>query len=303
MKDLYQIVGISKQALWSHARRQQKLSAVEEAVVDHIKHIRKTHKRMGCRRMYYYDPDFALVGRDHFEQIGLENGFRLKRRRNVHRTTWSQRVEVYSNKIAGLEINGINQVWQSDIFYITIEGRTYYGIDIVDVYSRRLLALIVSQSMAADQLVKALRMAISVRKGSDLRGCIFHSDRGSQYIDGKVKQLMQDQQMIRSMGLLPQENAYIERLQGTLKEEYFEAITLTEQNLSQQVKKVVSLYNDKRPHSSLGMMTPHAFEQMIEKMDENSRPVLLIYQWDHGFSTKPPVINKKKKEAKKKKST
>jgi len=303
MKDLCQIAGISKQALWSHARRQQNRGATVDAVVEHIINIRKEHKRMGCRRMYYYEPDFSLVGRDIFEQIGLKNGFRLKRLRNKQRTTLSQSKEVYTNKIEDLEITGINQVWQSDIFYTKVEGEAHYGVDIVDVYSRNLLALVVSQSMAAVQLLKALKMAIASRKGHDLRGCIFHSDRGSQYIDGRVKAILAEHSMIGSMCLLPQENAYIERLQGTLQKEYLDETSLTKMNLSRQIKIIVSLYNRKRPHSSLGMMTPHAYEQMTEKMDENSRPGMKIYCWDHGFSTISPVINKKKKEAKKKKST
>lgn len=303
MKDLCKIAGISKQALWSDARRQRKREAIVATVVDHITQIRQDHKRMGCRRMYYYDPNFSPIGRDIFEQIGLTNGFRLKRRRNVQRTTWSQSKEVYTNKIEGKELNGINQVWQSDIFYTKIEGDAYYGVDIVDVYSRTLLAVVLSQSLAAAQLLKALKLAIAVRKGHDLRGCIFHSDRGSQYIDGRVKIILAEHGMISSMCLLPQENAYIERLQGTLQEEYLDQTSLTKKNLTRQVKKVVSLYNRKRPHSSLGMMSPQAFEQMIGQMNENPRPVMKIYRWDHGFSTILPVINKKKKEAKKKKST
>jgi putative transposase len=303
MKDLCKIAGFSKQALWSHARRQQQREATAEAVVNHIKVIRKSHARMGCRRMYYYNPDFSPVGRDIFEQIGLANGFRLKRRFNKRRTTLSQSQEVYTNKIEGKEINGINQVWQSDIFYTKVEGEAYYGVCVEDVYSRTLLALVVSRSLAANQLLKALKMAIAARKGHDLRGCIFHSDRGSQYIDGKVKKLISDQKMIGSMCLLPQENAYVERLQGILQGEYLNEMPMTKENLSRQVRKVLSLYNRKRPHSSLGMMSPQVFEQMTEKMDENSRPVMKIYRWDHGFSTISPVINKKKKEAKKKKST
>lgn len=303
MKELHQIAGISKQALWSHNKRQQQRTATEASVVDHIAHIRKEHPRMGCRRMYYFDREFSLVGRDAFEKIGLENGFRLKRRRNARRTTWSQRVEVHPNRIEGREINDINQAWQSDIFYTKVEGDDYYGMGIMDVYSRNLLSIVLSKSLAADNLVKALNLAIQVRKGHDIRGCIFHSDRGSQYIDGRIKEIIEDKGMIGSMCLLPQENAYIERLQGILQQEYLNEMPLTKKNLSRQVKKVLSLYNRKRPHSSLGMMTPHALEQMTEKMDENSRPVMKIYRWDHGFSTISSVINKKKKEAKKKKST
>lgn len=274
---------------------------LEDQVVGIIKDIRKDHKRMGCRRMYYSTNNTSTVGRDRFEQIGLKHGFRLHRKRNVTITTWSQRVEVYPNLIEGRVIDGINQVWQSDIFYTKVEGKDHYGVTIIDVYSRRLLALHQSDNLFSDQVVRALRMAIRARKGHDLKGCIFHSDRGSQYVAKNVKALLKEYNMQGSMCSLPQENAYVERVQGTIKHEYLYEMDLIIEGLQHQSRKVVSLYNNHRPHSSLGMMTPASFERYVENLDENQRPALQIYQWDYEFSTKTAVFNKKKKVAKKKK--
>jgi putative transposase len=300
MKTLYEIAGISKQAIWSQAKRDQQRDRRSDEVISTIKTIRKEHKRMGCGRMYYACTDSPPVGRDIFERIGLENGFRLKRQRNVTKITWSQRVEVYPNRIQGKIINGINQVWQSDISYIRIEDSIHYHVCIEDVYSRRILVLHISKSLSAEQLLKALKIALLVRRGMIVAGCIFHSDRGSQYIDRWVKKLIKDHQMLGSMCLLPQENAYVERIHGTIKYEYLYELELTNANNYRQIKKVVALYNDKRPHSSLGMMTPTAFEQAVEKMDENLRPKMQIYQWNHGLLTKPLVFNKRKKKQKRK---
>jgi len=301
MKELYSIAGISKQAIWSHNRREQERMDEVDQVVGIIKNIRKNNKRMGCRRMYYVPTNASSVGRDRFEQIGLENGFRVQRKRNVAKTTWSQRVEIYPNLIEGRVINGMNQVWQSDIFYIKVEGKDHYGVTIIDVYTRRLLALLQSDSLSSDQLLKALKMAIRARKGSDLSGCIFHSDRGSQYIAKGVKALLNEHNMQGSMCLLPQENAYVERVQGSIKHEYLYEMDMILEGLQSQSRKVVSLYNNHRPHSSLGMMTPASFERYVQNLDENQRPEMKIYQWDHELSTKSAVFNKKKKEAKKKK--
>jgi len=295
MKELCQIAGISKQALWSHKKREQVHCSKTEQVIAAMNQIRKDHKRMGSRRMYYSCEETPPVGRDIFERIGLENGFRLKRLRNVRKTTWSQCVEVFPNRIEGIIINGINQVWQSDIFYIKIEGVSNYGICIEDVYSRKILALHISTSLSAEQLLKALRMAVRERKGTKVAGCIFHSDRGSQYIDRGVKKFLQDNQMPGSMCKLPQENAYVERVQGTIKYEYLFEMELTNKNKYKQIRKSIHLYNDKRPHTSLGMMTPTAFEQAVEKMDENLRPEMKIYQWNHDLSTNSGVFNKRKK--------
>ena len=303
MKDLCSIAGITKQGLWSYNQRQQERIGVEAQVVDIMKSIRKNHKRMGCRRMYYSALNTTSIGRDRFEQIGIATGFRLKRKNNAAKTTWSQRVEVYPNLIEGRVIDGINQVWQSDIFYTKVEGKDHYGVTIIDVYSRRLLALHQSDSLSADQVIKALKMAIRVRKGSDLSGCTFHSDRGSQYVAKGVKSLLTEHKMQGSMCTLPQENAYAERVQSTIKHEYLYEMDLILEGLQHQSRKVVSLYNNHRPHSSLRMMTPASFERYVENLEKNQMPELKIYQWDYEFSTKSLVINKKKKVAKKKKST
>lgn len=295
MKELLKIAGISKQALWGYRKRELVRSFRIAQVIATMNDIRKDHKRMGSRRMYFACIESPPVGRDLFERIGLESGFRLVRMHNVQKTTWSQTVEVYPNRIEGKIINGMNQVWQSDIFYIKIEGVANYGICIEDVYSRKILAMHISASLSAEQLLKALRTAVRSRNGRNITDCIFHSDRGSQYIDHGVKKFIKDHHMIGSMCKLPQENAYVERVQGTIKHEYLFEMELTHKNKYKQIRKALHLYNDKRPHTSLGMLTPTAFEQEIEKIDENLRPKMRIYQWNHDLLTNCEDFNKRKK--------
>jgi len=278
---MYTVAGISKQALWKHNKRQEEVSRINGEVVDMIRDIRTRHKRMGCRRIYYTVHDRLPIGRDLFEQIGFANGFKLKFKRNVMKTTWSQRVEVYPNLIEGLVLNGINQVWQSDIFYLKVEETDYYGVSIEDVYSRKLLALHFSKSLRAEQNTKALKKALKTRKGSDVEGCIFHSDRGSQYISDSHKTLLKEAGMKISMCKMPQENAYVERIQGTLKYEYLFEHKLTKVNLQQMAWKIIRWYNEERPHSELNMMMPTAFEKYVKNMVENDRPEMPIYK---GFS-------------------
>lgn len=281
MKELYSLVGISKQAMWKYNKSVEKQDEVINQVVSHIKQMRVNHKRMGCRRIYYTSRGILPVGRDIFEQIGFSNGYKLRYKRNVARTTWSQRVEIYPNLIEGLILDGINQVWQSDIFYLKVENVDYYGVTIEDIYSRKLLALHLSKNLFADENVRCLKKAILARKGTIINGCIFHSDRGSQYISKKHKLLLQESKMKISMCKMPQENAYVERLQGTLKHEYLYEIELTESNLHKMTRKIVRWYNDERPHSQLNMMTPTEFEEYSIRLVKNNRPKVQIYQ---GFS-------------------
>ncbi|MEO5673321.1 MAG: IS3 family transposase [Chitinophagales bacterium] len=278
MKEMYLVAGISRQAMHKYRRRQQQVNETTQEVIHQMQQIRKHHRRMSCRRMYYAVQKPLPVGRDLFEQIGFANGFKLKPKRSVMRTTWSQRVEIYPNLIEGMKLNGINQVWQSDIFYLNVDQQHYYGVTIEDVYTRELLALHLSKNLDAEQLTLALRKALQVRKGTDVSGCIFHSDRGTQYISHSHKQLIREHALKISMGKLPQENAYVERLQGILKQEYLECHELTTRKLYAAVRKTIRLYNSERPHSSLNMMKPEAFKSSIQQLSPRQRPTLKIHQ-------------------------
>jgi len=295
MKDLLSMVGITKQALWKHHRRQEQKRELVEHTLGLIRKVRRRHKRMGCRSIYWTTKEKPLVGRDRFIEIGLDYGFRLKRKRNKRKTTWSQQIEVFPNVLEGKKLTSINQAWQSDIFYHEDQGRTYYGITIIDVYSRRLLALHLSQSLRAEENVVALKKAIRNRTKHNLVHCIFHSDRGSQYISEKQKTLLNHYGMNKSMGKLPQENAYAERVQDTIKNYYLCDEVLTENNLATIASQIMRKYNYERPHSSLGMMTPVAFERYVEKLPERRRPKELIYKWDHSLSTNSKLLTKRKK--------
>ena len=174
------MAGLSKQALWKAQRRELEMTDKTGLSLAIIQKIRRRHKHMGCRSIYKASKVQPPVGRDKFIAIGLANGYRVKRRRNKLKTTQSQRIEIFPNLIEGRTLRGINRVWQSDIFYWQEQARVYYGVTIVDVYSRRLLALHLSTSLEANENIKALRKAIRCRATQSITGCIFHSDQGTR---------------------------------------------------------------------------------------------------------------------------
>lgn len=279
--DLYAVAGISKQSAYRY-RQQQKARATQAAlVVSAMEKMRKDHKKMSSRKVYSCQKGIfeIKVGRDKFEQMAFANGYRVKHKRQTQKTTWGQRVEVYPDLVSGLVINNIDQVYQSDIFYLRVADRDYYGVTIIDVYSKRLLALRLSKSLQATENVAALKKVLRVKTKAALKGCIFHSDRGTQYISKAQKALLTSLGMMVSMCKMPQQNAYAERVQGTLKYEYFFEYLLTKENIIRQAAKIMRLYNEERPHDSLGNKTPKAFETMIEKMCEAERPKVKVYEW------------------------
>lgn len=282
MADLYSVSGISKQSLYKYRIGKERTKRQEELVCLAMENMRKEHKKMSSRKVYKVQKKILNIeiGRDKFEQFAFLNGYRVKQKRSVMKTTWGQRVEVYPDLVSGIEINNINQVFQSDIFYLKVEGEDYYGVTIQDIYSRRLLCLHISQSMKADENIKALKEILKIRKKSDLKGCIFHSDTGSQYISSKHKELLNELEMQKSMCDIAQKNAYIERVQGTLKYEYYFEYELTKKNIHRISKKIMKLYNEERPHINLDYKTPVEFEKYIEQLKDEERPVLKVYQWN-----------------------
>lgn len=303
MKDLYSVAGITRQGYHKYLHRSVEPIALEMKVVERIEAERKKHRQMGCRKIYVKAADQFCIGRDRFERIGFKYGYKVQRKRSPRKTTNGQRKIKFPNLIAGKTLTGINQVYQSDIFYYSVEGKDIYGFTIKDVYSRRLLALHFARTLKACELVKAFEQVEKERKNHSLADCIFHSDRGSQYISYALQEKVQKQyKMQPSMCIYPQENAYVERLQGILKQEYLDHCHLTLKNLNRNAQRIKYLYNYDRPHRSLKMMSPVEFESYIEKLSHRDRPVHKIYQWEDGYQQLQDLLTKKK-EAKKKITT
>lgn len=301
MKDLYEIAGLTRQGFWKHQQRERERAERVRRVLSLLHEVRSSgHSQMGCRTAYWKVRDRSPVGRDLFERIGLGHGFRVKRRRNKRKTTIGQTQEVCPNRVEGLEINRMDQVWQSDICYVPLQGKHLYVVTIIDVYSRRLLAFHPGRTLEAKETAKALKMAIQARGGQVPEGCIFHSDRGTQYVSQEVKKVLQEHGFNRSMAKLPQENAYAERVQGTIKHQYLRDTIIDPVRPQVALNRAMRLYNSGRPHKSLGYMTPIEYEGMIISTPNNLRPVMRAYKWDHGFPQNQHSPQKEKSNKKEK---
>ena len=273
------MVEISKQAVYKNRLKQKKDLIIIAKVIELIQKERKENKSMSCRKIYSKCIDQVEVGRDKFISIGLTNGFKVITKRNPVKTTYGQKIEIYPDLVTGLKINSINKVYQIDITYIWVEIRHYYIIDIIDVYSRRLLALHVANNLRSEEVIKALKQIIEVRTKEEIVGCIIHSDQGSQFISNLYKERTNEYQLIKSMCDKPQKNSYVERLHGILKYEYFFEYSITSKNIQSMAKKIKRNYNDERPHISLGNKTPKQYEEYLMSIPIEQRPKLQIYDW------------------------
>jgi putative transposase len=152
--------------------------------------------------------------------------------------------------------------------------RFYYAVFIIDVYTKKIVGYKVSSNMRATANFEALAMALRLNAAP----LIHHSDRGSQYGSTEYITSLKRQKTRISMGLIAQENAYAERINRTIKEEYLDYWKPSNfGQLKQQVKKAVDHYNNHRPHNHLARQTPTQFENMWFNDPAFNKPDMIIF--------------------------
>jgi putative transposase len=280
MNELYQNIGISKQGVHAYAQRQKVLDNQLENLVLRVDKLRKQHPGCGVESMYYkLEPDF--IGRDKFIDVFMKLGYRIKRKRNYYRTTYSSN-HYYPNLIEGMKINAPSTVWQSDITYIKVGDRFYYAVFIIDVYTRKIVGHKVSDHMRATANIEALQLALKSHEAPQ----VHHSDRGSQYTYSDYVSTLKKLGTKISMGLCAQDNAYAERINRTVKEEFIDYWKPRNYiHLVRSVSKAVNYYNQERNHSNLNRQSPNEFIAHWNKLNDDDRPILTIF--DNNYLFKP----------------
>ncbi len=157
-----------------------------------------------------------------------------------------------------------NRVWLSDITYVRTKEGWLYLTAIEDVFSRLPVGYAMREDLSAQGVVQALRMACGRREVKP--GLVFHSDRGKQYADGEVRELLRDHQMVQSMSSTGNcyDNAMAESFFATIKKGVVHGRQFETRAEARQVifEYLEVFYSRVRRHSSLGDKSPVAFEQL-----------------------------------------
>jgi len=261
---LYQVIGISKQSVHKMLKRYKIKMEEQEYLVLLIRDIREDHPTM-CVRDMYYKINPSHIGRDAFEILCKREGFYIQRHKNYRKTTDSSGVIRFNNKIKGIKITDINQVWQSDITYFEIANRFYYITFIIDAYSRIIVGYNVSNRLTTEQTtLTSLHKAIKFRGGNIPESLILHSDGGGQYYDKDFLAYTKKMNIINSMCMYPWENGIAERINGVIKNNYLNHRNIKSfEQLVKEVDRSVYLYNNDKPHIKLKRLTPIMFEKNI----------------------------------------
>ncbi len=163
-----------------------------------------------------------------------------------------------------------NVAWVTDITYIwTQEGWLYLAV-ILDLFSRRVVGWSMSAQITRQLALDALTMALSQRQPH--RGLLHHSDRGSQYASGDYRKRLAAHGIVCSMSRRANcwDNAVAESFFATLKTELvYESAWATRTEARTAIFEYLEVfYNVQRRHSSLGYLSPVAFEQQYAQKSQ-----------------------------------
>jgi putative transposase len=245
----------------------------EEVIRNRLRKLAQTRRRFGCPRLH------VMLRREGFninhkrtERIYRQEGLILRIRR---RKKMSSLLRIELPKP-----NYPNHIWSMDFMRDNLaNGRTMKVLSVVDEYTRKCFRI------EADTSINGVRVARVLTEIGHIEGLpeIIIIDNGPEFISNAldVWAYKRGVKLTFIRPGKPVENAYIESFNGRFRDECLnENWFLTLEHARRIIEKWRDDYNNARPHSSLGYLTPEEFiRQESAGMAENSKK----------FSTGMPV--------------
>jgi transposase InsO family protein len=157
-----------------------------------------------------------------------------------------------------------NAIWLTDITYIDTNDGFLYVAGVLDLYSRQIVGLAMTDHLRSELTETALNMPLIQRQpDTDL---LHHSDRGSQYTCSTYQQMLTERSIIVSMSRTGNclDNAPMESFWATLKRECADHIFASIQQARTEIfAYIMTFYNRVRRHSALDYLSPHDYEMLF----------------------------------------
>jgi transposase InsO family protein len=261
---------VTKQAYYKHDDSKVMARVARESfALEYIKGIRAKDPGIGGVKLWrMYRRDFEgddPIGRDRFVDIINEHTLKVRLKVRKPRTTDSSHgLPTYPNLVKDFIPTGPNQLWVSDITYVTIWVDHWHYIFcylslILDAYTEEIVGWSVGPTLETSYPLEALEMALKrIERRMDVK-LIHHSDRGCQYASSDYIKRLNDNHISISMTESgdPKDNAQAERINSTMKNELLKDMRFScIDEVIPAVARAVDFYNNDRPHMSIDMMTP-----------------------------------------------
>ena len=232
VQHLCELFGVTKQAYYKHDDSKVMARVARESfALEYIKGIRAKDPGIGGVKLWrMYRRDFEgddPIGRDRFVDIINEHNLKVRLKVRKPRTTDSSHgLPTYPNLVKDFIPTGPNQLWVSDITYVTIWVDHWHYIFcylslILDAYTEEIIGWSVGPTLETSYPLEALEMALKrIERRMDVK-LIHHSDRGCQYASSDYIKRLNDNHISISMTESgdPKDNAQAERINSTMKNE------------------------------------------------------------------------------------
>jgi putative transposase len=271
VEPICRVLDVSASAYYHRATGQRSQRVIgDQRLVEQIRGLHAAnYYAYGYRKMW-----LALrragesVGRDHVKRLMREDGIQgAKRRGKPWRTTIANPAAMRSPDLVNRDFTADrpDALWVADFTYVRCyEGMVFFSF-VIDVFSRRIVGWQFARHMRTDLVLDALRMALTRRQAGADVDLIHHSDAGSQYTSFAFQQVLDDHQVLGSIGSVGDayDNALAESFVDTFKTELIaDRGWQTRTQLELAIVEWVAWFNTDRLHESLGDLPPAEFETL-----------------------------------------
>jgi len=267
VRRLCQVLGVSSSGYYAAGKREPSQHEGEDRRL--LVHIRVGHRASretyGYRRIAHELRAQGIgCGRHRVARLMRQAGLRVKSRRPYKVTTRSHPRLPVADNVLDRDFTAAhpNQKWVADITYIATDQGWLYLATVMDLFSRKIVGWSMNPRMKTDLVSDAFQMALLQRCPE--AGLLHHSDQGSQYASHDYQKLLDDYGIQVSMSRAGNcyDNAVMESFFATLKTECVDRRYATRDEARTCLFDYIEVwYNLRRCHSSLGYLSPAAFER------------------------------------------
>lgn len=268
VRTLCRVLEVSRSGFYAWSRRPASQRAIDDSrLVAEVAAVFDDNKRRyGSQRITSELRDNGMrVGRHRVRRLMHQLGLRARRPRRWVRTTDSRHSHpIAPNLLArNFTVDAPNRAWVADITYLPTKMGWLYLAVVIDLFSRAVVGWSMSRRIDGKLVLDALDSALFRRRPE--AGLIAHSDRGTQYAATQYQERLQQHGIICSMSRKGDcwDNAVAESFFATLKVELLGDDVFADQATAQRLvfEYIEAYYNRRRRHSTLGYVSPAAYEE------------------------------------------